>query len=58
MANWTITVHKHDGDIERSIVTADTEAEARAKFEAQSVEFIVSIHRIFLPDGYRLATDG
>jgi hypothetical protein len=40
---WTVEVHKSDGWIERTLINAATEDEARAKFEANSTEFIVSI---------------
>lgn len=47
--NWTITVHKWNGDIERTLLTAPTEDDARAKFEARSTDYIVSIHPVLYP---------
>jgi len=49
MKTFTITTHHHDGAIERSLVSAANEEEARAKFESRSTEWIVSIHEVRHP---------
>jgi len=49
MKTYTISTHRHDGEIVRTSVQARSEAEARAKFQSESTEWIVSLHEMLNP---------